>query len=60
MIGASGAGNMCNGECRSGFGKRVCPFISGKSSMIRDLWKLRATREERESERSQISQKDFS
>jgi len=27
------AGNICNGECCSGFGKRVCPFILGKSSM---------------------------
>jgi len=49
---------MGNVECCSGFGKRVCPFISGKSR--RTHWKLRATREERKSERSQISQKDFS
>jgi len=39
--------NLCNGqrqwarsmgnmECRSGFGKRVCQLISGKSSMTRD------------------------
>jgi len=27
------AGDMGNGECSYGFGKRVCPFISGKSSM---------------------------
>jgi len=31
-----GAENMGNGECCSGFGKRVCPFISGKSSMTGD------------------------
>jgi len=31
-----GAGNMGNGECYSGFGKRVCPFISRKSSMTED------------------------
>jgi len=29
-------GNMSNGECCSGFGKRVCLFISGKSSMTGD------------------------
>jgi len=29
-------GNMGNGECCSSFGKRVCPFISGKSSMTGD------------------------
>jgi len=27
------AGKMGNGECCSGFGERVGPFISGKSSM---------------------------
>jgi len=30
-----GARNMGYGECCSGFGKRVCPFIPGKSSMTR-------------------------
>jgi len=30
------AGNMGNGECCSGFGKRVCPFISGKTNMTGD------------------------
>jgi len=30
------AGNMSNGECCSGFGKRVCRFISRKSSMTGD------------------------
>jgi len=34
---------MGNGECFSGFGKRVCPFISGKSSMTGTHWKLRAS-----------------
>jgi len=29
-------GNMSNGECCFGFGERVCPFISGKSSMTGD------------------------
>jgi len=38
---------MGNEECYSSFDKRVCTFISGKSSMTH--WKLRATREERES-----------
>jgi len=33
---SQGAGNMGNGECHSGLGKRVCPFISGKSSMTGD------------------------
>jgi len=48
------AGNMNKGDCCSGFGERVCPFISGKSSMTGDpLEALRATREERESEKSQ-------
>jgi len=28
-----GAGSMDNGECCSSFSKRVCPFISGKSSV---------------------------
>jgi len=30
------AGNMDNGECCSCFGKRVCSFISGKSSTTED------------------------
>jgi len=30
------AGNMSNRECYSGFGERVCPFISGKSNMTGD------------------------
>jgi len=50
---------MSNGECCSGFGDRVCPFISEKFSMIGNPLKVRAIREKRESERSQISQKDF-
>jgi len=54
------AGNMCKGECCSGFGKRVCQFISGKFSMTGHPLEVRATREERDSERSQISQNDFS
>jgi len=29
-------GNMDSGECCSGFSERVCPFISGKSSMTGD------------------------
>jgi len=33
---SQGAVNMGNGECCSGFGKRVCPFISGKFSMTGD------------------------
>jgi len=31
------AGNMGNEECCSGFGERVCQFISGKSSMTGSL-----------------------
>jgi len=51
---------MGNGECCSGFGKQVCPFISRKSSMTGGpTGRLRVTWEERESKRSQISQKDF-
>jgi len=30
------AENMSKRECCSGFGERVCPFISGKSSMTGD------------------------
>jgi len=30
------AGSMGKGECCSGFGERVCQFISGKSSMTGD------------------------
>jgi len=30
------AGNMGKGECCSGFSKRVCRFISGKSSVTGD------------------------
>jgi len=33
---SQGAGNMGNGECCSGFGKRVCLFISRKSNMTED------------------------
>jgi len=47
-------GNMGKGECCSGFGERVCQFITGKSSMTGEAvthWKLSATREERESRR---------
>jgi len=33
---SQGTGSMGNGECCSGFGKRVCPFISGKTSMTGD------------------------
>jgi len=53
------ARNMGNEESCSGFGKRVGPFISGKSSMTGDPLEAYSSREERESERSQISQKDF-
>jgi len=54
------AGNMDKRECCSGFGKRVCQFIIGKSSMTgAPNESLRAIREGRELERSQISQKDF-
>jgi len=45
-------------EYCSGFCERVCQFISGKSSLTGDPLEG-ATREERESERSQISQKDI-
>jgi len=33
---SQGAENMGNGECCFGFVKRVCPFISEKSSMTGD------------------------
>jgi len=48
---------MGKGKCCSGFGEQVCQFISGKSSMTGDPLETycRATREKRESERSQIS-----
>jgi len=36
VVGRQGAGNMSNGECCFSLGKRVCPFISGKSSMTGD------------------------
>jgi len=38
---------MEEGECCSGFGERVCQFITENGDLY---WKLRATREERESE----------
>jgi len=44
----------------SGFGEQVCQFITGESIITETHWKLRATRDERESKRTQISQKDFS
>jgi len=56
------AGNMGKGECCFGFGERVRQFITGKSSVTgegENHWKLKATLEERESERSQTFQKDF-
>jgi len=53
------AGNMGEGEYCSGFGKRVSQFITGKISVTGDPLEPWATREEKESERSQISQKDF-
>jgi len=38
---SQGAGNMGNRECCSGLGKRVCPFISRKSSMdFLEIWML--------------------
>jgi len=51
---------MSKGECcYSGFGERVCQFITGKSSVTGTCWKLKSyTGEEREPERSKISQ-DF-
>jgi len=52
-------GNMSEGECCFVLGERVCQFITRKFSVAGDPWKLRATGEERESERSQISQKYF-
>jgi len=50
---------MGKGERCSGFVKQICHFITRKSSVTRDLPMLIATWKERESERSQISQKDF-
>jgi len=49
------AGNMGNGERRSGLGKRVCPFISRKSSMTGDPLEAQSYTGG-ESERSHISQ----
>jgi len=46
-------------ECCSSFSERVRQFIAGKSSVTGNQLELRATREERESERFQISQKYF-
>jgi len=45
----------------SGFGERVCRLITGESILTGEgvHWKLRATRVEKESERAQVSQKDF-
>jgi len=51
--------SMGQGECCLDYGERVCQFISRKSSVTGDSLKLRDTREERESERSYMSQKDF-
>jgi len=53
------AGNMGKGVCCFGFGERVRQLITEKSSVTENPLKLRVTRKERESERSQISQKDF-
>jgi len=53
------AGNMSNEECCSGFDKQSTRLFLGNPTWPRSYWKLRATREERESERSYKSQKDF-
>jgi len=47
------------GKCCSDFGKRVCQFNTRESSMTGDPLKAWAAREEKESERTQISQKNF-
>jgi len=49
---------MGEGKCCTGFGKRVCQFIAGKSSIIG--WVPIASLKLRESERVQISPEDFS
>jgi len=51
---------MGNVECRSGFGKRICPFISGKSIMTGDPLEAQSyTGGERVGKIFQISQKDL-
>jgi len=57
IIGASGMWKWAKGSvARSGFSERVCRSLQGSPAWPGTHWKLRATRKERESERSYIPQ----
>jgi len=53
------ARNMNKGECCSGFGERVCPFISGKSSMTGDPLEAKSYTGGEGAGKIQVSQKSF-
>jgi len=62
LTGANGLGTWVKGSVAPVLASEFCQFIAGKSSVTGggSTGSLRATREERESERSQISHNDVS
>jgi len=59
MVGANGQGTWVKGSVAPVLASESASSFSGNPAWPRIHWKLRATWEERELERSQISQKDF-